>query len=216
MWGYVTDGLVRTPEDSAAYAKVLGSAAWVGDVKYKDLNGDGKISAADQMVIGDANPKWVWGLTNSVRFGRFDASALLTAVRGNDILNAERMRYFTLDGTINIPTEIYDNTFDPKTNPNGKYPIIRQNRKADARFSDLYLEDGSYVRLKNVQVGYNVQLPGARTAHVYVNGVNLYTWTKYTGFDPEVSAFGGTNRMGVDLGSYPQSRIFTVGINTTF
>ncbi|AHG87897.1 TonB-dependent outer membrane protein, SusC/RagA [Gemmatirosa kalamazoonensis] len=216
MWGYVTDGLVRTPQDSVAYSKILGSAAWVGDLKYKDLNGDGKINADDQTVIGDANPKWVYGVTNTLRVGRFDLSALVTAVRGNSILNTERMRYLTLDGTINIPREFYDNAFDPKTNPDGKYPIIRQNRKADARFHDLFLEDGSYVRLKNVQLGYNIKLPGARTAHAYVNGVNLLTWTNYTGFDPEVSAFSGTNRMGVDLGSYPLSRIVTFGINTTF
>jgi TonB-linked SusC/RagA family outer membrane protein len=216
MWGYVTDGLVRSTADSVAYSKVLGSAAWVGDVRYKDLTGDGKITAADQQVIGDANPKWTYGLTNTVRVGRFDLSALVTAVRGNDILNTERMRYFNLDGTINIPTEIYDNTFDAKTNPTGTFPMVRQNRKNDARFSDLYLEDGSFVRLKNVQLGYNVRLPGARTGRLYVNGVNLATWTKYTGFDPEVSSFSGTNRLGVDLGAYPQSRVITFGLNTTF
>jgi hypothetical protein len=94
--------------------------------------------------------------------------------------------------------------------------MIRQDRKNDARFSDIYIEDGSFVRLKNVQVGYNISLPRAHTARIYANGINLYTWTKYTGFDPEVSAFGGSDRPGVDLGSYPQSRIISLGINTTF
>jgi TonB-linked SusC/RagA family outer membrane protein len=216
MWGYRTDGLVRTAEDSAAFSKLLGAAARVGDVRYKDLNGDGKITAADRAQIGDANPTWVWGLNNRVTFGRFDLSALLTAVRGNDIINSERMRYLILDGTINVPREIVASSFDPKTNPAGKYPMIRQDRKADARFSDLYVEDGSYVRLKNVQLGYNLALPGARTAHVYVNGVNLKTWTKYSGFDPEVSAFGSPDRPGVDQGSYPLSRIISFGVNTTF
>ncbi len=216
MWGYTTNGLIRSAADSAAYSKLLGSAIRVGDVSYKDLNGDGKITTADQSMIGDANPKWVWGLSNNVRFGKFDLSTLVTAVRGNDIINAERMRYLNLDGTINVPTEFIDNSFDPKTNPNGKYPLIRQDRKGDARFSDIYIEDGSFVRLKNVQVGYNIGLPRARTARVYLNAVNLYTWTKYTGFDPEVSAFGGSERPGVDLGSYPQSRVVNFGINTTF
>jgi hypothetical protein len=185
-------------------------------VKYKDLNGDGKITTDDQTVIGDANPTWVWGVTNSVRVGKFDLSALVTAVRGNDIINAERMRYLNLDGTINVPQEFIDNSFNPTTNPNGKYPMIRQDRKGDARFSDIYIEDGSFVRLKNVQLGYNLTLPQARTARVYVNAVNLATWTKYTGFDPEVSAFGGSERPGVDLGSYPQARVITFGVNTTF
>jgi TonB-linked SusC/RagA family outer membrane protein len=216
MWGYRTNGLVRSAADSTEYAKLFQGTFRVGDVRYADLNGDGKITTADQTMIGNANPNWVWGLTNTVRFRRFDVSALLTAVRGVSLLNAERMRYLNLDGTINIPYEILHDTFDPKTNPNGRYPMIRQDRKNDARFSDIYVENGSYVRLKNVQIGYNVLLPGARTAHLYVNGINLATWTSYTGFDPEVSAFGGTDRPGVDLGNYPQARTITFGINTTF
>jgi TonB-linked SusC/RagA family outer membrane protein len=216
MWGYRTAGIVSTPEDSAAYSKVIGSAIRVGDLKYVDVNGDGKITSADQTVIGDANPTWVWGVTNSVRFGNFDASALVTAVRGNQIINAERMRYLTLDGTINLPGEYVADSFDPVTNPNGRYPMIRQDRKSDARFSDIYIEDGSYVRLKNVQIGYNVVLPQVHAARVYVNAINLLTRTKYTGFDPEVSAFGGPDRPGVDLGSYPQARTISVGVNTTF
>lgn len=217
MWGFRTAGIVKDAADSAAYSKILGSAAHVGDIKYVDLNHDGKISAdSDQTMIGDANPKWIWGLTNTVSVGNFDFSALLTAVRGNSIINAERMRYMNFDGTINVPKYYIDRSFDPVKNPNGVFPMIRQDRKNDARFSDLYIEDGSFVRLKNVQVGYNLHLPGAYTAHVYVNAVNLLTWTKYTGFDPEVSAFGGTDRSGVDLGSYPQARTISVGINTTF
>jgi hypothetical protein len=128
------------------------------------------------------------------------------------------MRYLILDGTINIPQEIYANTFNPTTNPDGTYPMIRQDRKADTRFSDLYIEDGSYVRLKNVQLGYTLNIPrtNGRTAQLYVNGVNLKTWTKYSGFDPEVSAFGSPDRPGVDQGSYPLSRLVTFGVNTTF
>jgi hypothetical protein len=125
------------------------------------------------------------------------------------------MRYLVLDGSMNVPEEYIQNSFDPVKNPNGKYPQIRQDRKADARFHDLYLEDGSFVRLKNVQLGYRMQV-GGRTAYIYGNAINLLTWTKYTGFDPEVSAFGGVNRPGVDLGSYPMSRIFTFGVNTSY
>jgi len=216
MYGYRTLGLIRTPQDSVAYAAQVGSAKHVGEVRYADLNGDGKITSADQTIIGDANPKWTWGLSNTVRFRKFDLSALVTAIRGNSIINAERMRYLNLDGTINVPKEYIDNSFDPVTNPNGKYPLIRQDRKNDANFSDIYIEDGSFVRLKNVQLGYNFMMPRARSARLYVNAVNLYTWTKYTGFDPEVSAFGGSERPGVDLGSYPQSRVVTFGVNTTF
>jgi hypothetical protein len=80
----------------------------------------------------------------------------------------------------------------------------------------MFIEDGSYLRLKNLQVGYSVTLPRARSARVYVNGLNLLTSTKYKGYDPEVSAFGSPDRPGVDLGSYPQARTITIGINTSF
>jgi outer membrane receptor protein involved in Fe transport len=216
MWGYTTDGLVRTPEDSAAYAKVLGAAARVGDIRYRDVDGDGKISTDDQGVIGDANADWVFGVSNRVTFGRFDVSALVTAVRGNEIINAERLRYLNLDGSMNVPRRYVDESFHPTDNPTGRYPMIRQDRKTDSRFHDLFIEDGSYVRLKNVQVGYNLTLPGSRNARLFVNGINLLTWTDYTGFDPEVSAFGSPERPGVDLGSYPQSRIISFGVSTTF
>ncbi len=216
MWGYTTAGIVQNAADSAAYAKVLGAAAHIGDLKYADINGDGKVDANDQHVIGDANPKWTWGWNNTFRIGKFDASALVIAVKGNSIINAERMRYITMNGSINIPTYYLQNAFDPKTNPNGTFPMILQSRQADTRFSDIYIEDGSFVRLKNVQLGYNVSLPRVHSARVYVNGINLLTHTRYTGYDPEVSAFGDPAHPGVDLGSYPQQRTFTFGVNTSF
>ena len=216
IWGYRTDGIVRSAEDSADYRARTGQNVPVGELMYRDLDGNGAITEADREQIGDANPSWTWGLTNTLRFGRFDVSTLVTAVRGNDILNAERMRYFTLNGSMNVPDEYVQNAFHPETNPDGIYPMVRQSRQADARFHDMYLEDGSFVRLKNVQIGYRLALPNARSAYIYANGINLATWTDYSGFDPEVSAFGGVSRPGVDLGSYPQARTFTFGINTTF
>ena len=135
---------------------------------------------------------------------------------GNSIINADRIRYLTLNGSMNVPREYVTNAFDPQTNPNGKYPMIRQDRQYDTRFNDMFIEDGSYVRLQNVQLGYTLSLPQARSARLYVNAINLVTWTRYTGFDPEVSAFGGPERPGVDLGSYPQARLISIGMNTTF
>jgi TonB-linked SusC/RagA family outer membrane protein len=216
MWGYRTNGIVRTPADSIAESDLQNKAVRVGDIRYVDVNGDGDINAQDQTVIGDANPDWVWGLSNRLAWKRFDLSALVTAVRGNSIINAERIRYMVLDGSMNVPTEFIENSFDPTNNPDGKYPQIRQDRKTDARFHDLFIEDGSYVRLKNVQLGYNLPIPTARTARLYLNAINVLTWTDYTGFDPEVSAFGSPDRPGVDLGNYPMARTFTFGLSTTF
>ncbi|HEY0778563.1 MAG TPA: SusC/RagA family TonB-linked outer membrane protein, partial [Gemmatirosa sp.] len=216
MWGYTNNGVVKNAADSAAYAKLLGSAAHIGDLKYADINGDGKIDANDQHVIGDANPKWQWGWNNTVHYGKFDASALVIGVKGNSIINTERMRYLTMNGTINIPTYYLQNAYNPTTNPNGIFPMVLQSRQADTRFSDIYIEDGSFIRLKNVQLGYTLNLPRARNTRVYVNGINLLTHTRYTGYDPEVSAFGDPTHPGVDLGSYPQQRTFTFGLNTSF
>jgi TonB-linked SusC/RagA family outer membrane protein len=218
MWGYRTDGLVRTAADSVAYAALNPGAFRIGDVRLVDTNGDGVINAADQVMIGDANPDWTWGLNNRLSLGRFDLSALVTGVHGNDIINTERMRHLTLNGSMNVPREYVENAFHPEINPDGKYPMIRQSRQtiANARFIDAYIEDGSFVRLRNVQLGYQLPLRTAQSARVYVNAINPITWTNYSGYDPEVSAFGSPQMPGVDMGSYPQQRIFQIGVSTTF
>ena len=216
MWGYQTDGLIRTAQDSIDYA-ALGSPGFIGDYRLVDFNGDGELTPADQMQIGDANPNWVWAVSNRWAWGKFDLSALVTAVQGNSIINTQRISYLQLDGQgRNLPKEYIENSFNPTTNPDGKYPIIRNNRPGYGKFLDVFVEDGSYVRLKNVELGYQFSLPRARSARVYVSGTNLLTSTHYTGFDPEVSAFGSVDRPGVDMGSYPVSRQISVGINTSF
>jgi hypothetical protein len=128
------------------------------------------------------------------------------------------MTFLVLNGQSgNVPADILANAYDPVTNPDGIYQMPRITRGGFGnKFLDVFVEDGSYVRLKNLQVGYRVNMPGAHTARVYVNGINLLTSTKYSGFDPEVSAFGGTDRPGVDQSSYPGTRLVTVGVNTTF
>ncbi len=216
MWGYVTDGIIKSAADSASYAARAGSARRVGDLRYRDVDGDNKITAADQTVIGDANPKWVWGVTNSFNRGKFDASFLVTAVRGNDVIRVDRLSMLVLNGSANVQREFVANAWDPVTNPDGRYPMVRQSRQVETAFNDLYVEDGSFVRLKNVQLGYRVPLRRAQSARVFVNAVNLLTWTKYGGYDPEVSAFGSTAMPGVDQGSYPQSRTVSVGVSTQF
>jgi TonB-linked SusC/RagA family outer membrane protein len=216
MWGYVTNGIVKTAADSAAYATLAGSARRVGDVMYRDVNGDGKITAGDQTVVGDANPSWIWGVTNTFNRGNLDASFLVTAVRGNDIIRVDRMSMLVLNGNGNVQREFLENAWDPTTNPNGRYPMVRQSRQVETSFNDLYVEDGSFVRLKNLQVGYRLPFVRGRSARVYANAINLLTWTKYSGFDPEVSAFGSTAMPGVDQGSYPQSRTVSIGVSTQF
>jgi hypothetical protein len=214
----VVQGLIKTPADSIAYATFAGSASWIGDYKLKDLDGDGKLTSADQTVVGDANPTWTYGMNNTWSLGRFDFSALVTAVRGNSIINTERMTFLVLNGQSgNVPRDVLANAYDPTTNPNGTNQMVRNNRGGFGnKFLDVFVEDGSYVRLKNVQLGYRVPLPRSKSARLYLNMVNLLTSTKYSGFDPEVSAFGGTDRPGVDQGSYPGSRLITIGLTTSY
>ena len=218
IWGFRTDGIFRTQGEVDAYTTVQPDAR-LGDYRYKDVNGDGHITDADKTMIGDVNPRYTWGLTNRVTVGRFDLSALVMGVFDCTILNSERLVYLLLNGGGNIPREYYDNAFDPVTNPNGKYPMIDGTRQAWGRFSDAFLEDGSFIRLKNVQLGYELPpslVRGVRSARIYLNAVNLWTLTRYSGYDPEVSAFSNSAMRGVDLGSYPQSRLFSAGMSLTF
>jgi len=219
IWGYQTDGIFRDTAAVSAYKSVQPDAQ-LGDYRYKDLNGDGHLTDADKTMIGNVNPDYVFGITNRITFGRFDFSALIQGVHGNNILNANRLQFLALNGFGgNIPLEYYRNAFDPVTNPNGKYPMVTANRVGVGRFSDAFVEDGSYIRLKNVQLGYELPprvVPGAQSARVYVSAINLLTSTDYTGYDPEVSAFSTTAMRGVDLGSYPQSRLLTFGMTLTF
>ena len=220
MWGYQTDGLIKTAADSLAYSTAYGAPASMGFYRIKDLNGDGKITAADQTIIGDANPKWIYGMTNTVSLGRFDLSALVTAVKGNSVINTALMTYLVMapnQNFTNVPEAIYKNSYHPTTNPNGKYPMPSINSMGFSnKFVDVFVEDGTYIRLKSLQLGYRVNLPGAQSARVYVSGTNLFTRTNYSGFDPEVSAWGGTDRPGVDQASYPGQRQITVGVSATF
>ena len=218
IWGYRTDGIFRSQGEVDAYKSVQPDAK-LGDYRYSDLNGDGKLTAADETMIGDANPRYTWGITNRVTVGRFDLSALVTGVIGNTIVNSSRLVYLRLNGSGNLPRGYVENAFDPVTNPTGTYPRIDGTRQGFGRFSDAFLEDGSYIRLKNVQLGYELPsalVRGVRSARFYVNVINLLTFTDYTGYDPEVSAFSNTDMRGVDLGSYPQARLFTVGMSVTF
>ena len=221
IWGYRTDGIFRTQADVDAYNKnIRASDAHIGDYRFANVNGDTLLNDDDRTKIGDVNPDYTWGVTNRLRFGKVDLSALVTASHGNSIINSSRLTYLVLNGNNgNIPYEYYTNAFDPTTNPDGKYPMIRSDRANAGRFSDAFVEDGSYIRLKNVQLGYELAqrlIPGVETARVFLNGINLWTHTKYSGFDPEVSAFSDASMRGVDLGSYPQARTFTFGLSATF
>jgi TonB-linked SusC/RagA family outer membrane protein len=190
-----------------------------GVVKYKDQNNDGEITTADRTVIGCGLPDWFGGITNNIRYKDFDLSFMFQFNYGNDILNATRL-YSTQSQSerINLLSEVSDR-WTP-TNTSSRVPSARGYVKNE--LYSRYVEDGSFLRLKNITLGYSLPEKWARKLSLsklraYVSAQNLYCWTKYTGYDPEVN-MRGNNPMtpGVDWGAYPKSRVFTFGIDVQF
>lgn len=193
-----------------------------GAARYHDINGDGQITpSGDFTIIGDPNPDITWGLNSSVNFGQFDFTIFLRGVHGNEIRNLQQSEGGDGAQKINQIKGILENSWTPE-NTDASRPKIDANRDFIAfRNSDFFVEDGSYIRLQNVALGYtlpdNLSPSFLDRARVYVSAQNVLTFTDYSGFDPEVSNAGQSNfSRGVDYDSYPRSRTFTTGINLTF
>ena len=221
------DGIYKTvAEVQAAFPKSAplsdeDAKKLVGKVRYKDVNGDGLFSPTlDRTVVGNVNPKFVWGFNNTFNYKGLDLGVFFQGSYGNDIINNVRRNLDNLGATdhSNISQAAYDSRWT-ETNPNGTTPRAGNDDTVPLLFSNRFVEDGTYVRLKNVSLGYNFTFTqyGLRTARLYASLTNLYTWTHYTGYDPEVNAYGqDPSRRGVDLGNYPTARSFSVGVNVGF
>jgi hypothetical protein len=254
MMGYIEEGLFQSKEEIEKSAVPVDQAGnrvlvdaqrgiWVGDVKYKDVNNDGKIDQNDMTVIGNPWPKLTGGFTNSFTYKGFDLSVLVTGAFGNDVYNyiaaeASNPNNINLSRNLLVKSMEYaklstDAAGNPiLTNPGTRVPRIANNQvSADnnfGRITDRFLEDGSYIRLKNVSLSYSIPasilgytkvIKGLRAT---VGIQNLYTWTKYTGYDPEVGAYigqgsaGNNQAIGIDFGRYPISPMYTATINVNF
>ncbi len=220
FWGYVTDGIFQNQSEVFAHigstGKPLQPNAKPGDVRFVDVNGDGVINADDRTMIGNPTPAWTLGFNGNIEYKNFDFSVLIIGTYGNDVFNgAQRqdLRY------TNRPVSALDRwTEEGSSNTVPRYTWIDVNN--NYRVSDLYIEDGSFVRIKNVQLGYTIPRPiltrmGALNWRFYVSAENLFTLTKYTGPDPEIGAMTSFD-IGIDRGIYPQARIFRVGTSITF
>ena len=213
FWGYKTDGLFQTVAQIAASPTQTG--AQPGDIKYKDINADGVINSADQTSLGNAFPKFTIGWNLNLVYKQFDFTAFIYLSEGNKIFKAwDRNANFT-----NKPSTILARWTGPGTTNNAEYPLYTFTDPNDnARVSDRYIEDGSFVKIKNLQLGYTIPksvLKGENTSfRIYAQVKNAYTFTKYTGFDPEIS--GGLLNSGVDYGYYPQARVFLLGLDFKF
>ncbi|WP_020601299.1 SusC/RagA family TonB-linked outer membrane protein [Spirosoma panaciterrae] len=192
-----------------------------GRVKYKDLNGDNVINQLDKTIIGNPNPDFIYGLNSVMSFKGFDLTLFIQGTQGNNLVNVSSINN-TLDYGfgLNMPREVYLNHWTP-TNTNAKYPVI--SRANSYNYSNRFVEDGSYLRLRTIQLAYNLPLQTLkvnwmRSAQIYASGQNLLTLTKYSWWDPEVNSQGGANSIGqgIDHYSYPTSKAVTFGIRVGF
>lgn len=202
---YVFDGIYQTGE-----AILPGSGSRTGGVKVKDLNNDHQITGDDQRITGQANPKYTVGFSSNLRYRSWDLSFFLAAVQGNQIFNLSRFSFENAPGGKNVLAGMA-NRWSP-TNPNNEYPSGFQGGRTPV--SDRFVEDGSYVRLKNISLGYKLpKMKGITSARVYISANNLFTITSYSGYDPEVNSFGGSNTViGVDNIVYPAARSLLFGL----
>jgi len=273
FYGYVTDGIYQSIEEVMA-GPVQGdnmphtvdgngvwhasqnpadynqyNTTWVGDIRFKDLNGDGHITEQDRTNIGSPMPKFTFGWTNTFTYKNWDLSIFLNGSYGNKVLNYLNMRVGNMkSGWSNQPTSVLSRTklapIDPEktydgsgnvwnwyedptnvrvANPGATLPRATTGDPNDNdRLSDRYIEDGSYLRVKNITLGYSFPkrwLEKARIENVrmQVNIQNLLTFTKYTGYDPEIGAStASVNVMGLDNGRYPSPTVYSFGVNITF
>lgn len=255
--GYEVEGLFTSVEDAQNSARPVdnngnlrpvdaANGLWVGDVKYRDINGDGKITVDDETFIGNPWPKLTAGLTNTFNYKNFELSVLFTSSFGNDIYNY--IRAVNLNpNNVNLSRNFLIEAADYarlSTDGSGKVIIensgtsvarIANNQIASdnnyARNSSRFVEDGTYVRLKNVTLSYTVpqKILGytkfIKDARIILGAQNLITWTNYSGYDPEVGAYVGTGAsgggqgnqaIGLDFGRYPLSPMFSASISVNF
>ena len=218
FWGYKTNGIFQNQSEVDSYVNAQGKKlqpnAQAGDVIFVDYNGDGVIDDADKMMIGKGDPDWTYGLSLTASWKNFDLNMLWAGSIGNDIFDATRrldLRY------VNLPQKMI-NRWHGEGTSNTMPRFTWTNDNDNYRASDLYIHDGSYLRLKNIQLGYT--LPQMLTRKVFINSLRFYiavenfiTITSYKGLEPEISY--GT-QSGIDRGYYPQSRTFTIGANIKF
>jgi TonB-linked SusC/RagA family outer membrane protein len=223
FYGYVADGFFQSDAEAAASGQ---DGAKAGRIKFRDVNGDGKITADDRTIIGSPHPKFTSSLDLGYRYGNFDISGTVFGTFGNDIFDNQKEWYVFREFNTNVRKDLLANSWTP-TNPNAKYPRIDISDTYSSAISSFYVEDGKYIRMRNLQLGYNVPSSLSRwlsATRVYVQAENLFTITGYNGLDPslpaaDVNGAAGDIRdqyMGIDRGSYPSSRTFSVGITASF
>ena len=202
FWGYVSKGV--DPE--------------TGDLVYEDRNGDGEITPLDKTWIGNANPKFTFGMTNNFSWKGLNLNILITGSYGNDIFNASRIETEGMASANNQTTTVLRRW----RIPGQQTDVFRSDNPAwNVKNSSYWVEDGSYLKVKNITLSYDITSPKLKRINItriqpYISLQNFITWTGYSGYDPEVSQSESATQMGIDWGTYPNVRTVVVGLNLTF
>lgn len=215
MRGFVQDGVWQSSE--AAEAAIYGS--FPGAPKYLDINNDNQINGEDVAVIGSALPDYTFGWNNTFRYGNLDLNIFIQGVKGNDIYNLGRVRSDRTSGDADATGIAILDRWTPQ-NEATNVPSFEGTNSREELQSSRWLEDGSYIRFKNIALGYNfpsdvLNRINLSQARFYVSGTNLITFTDYTGFDPESTNQVDT-QAGLDTSSYPSQKTITVGVDLRF
>ena len=220
FYGYQQLGIFQSQAELDAYPHFSDSRP--GDVKYADVNGDGKITADDRTTIGNNQPDFIYGITNSFSFRGFDLNIVTQGVQGGQILNLSRRFFEGQEGNANQITTVLNRWHSAQDPGDGVTP--RANSRSTGnnnQVSSRWVERASYFRIRNITLGYNVpktvlQRIKLQSLRLYGGAQNLLTVSKYIGYNPEVSGFEGPLTGGVDYGSYPLARTYTIGLNIGF
>ncbi|WP_240163916.1 SusC/RagA family TonB-linked outer membrane protein [Spirosoma taeanense] len=222
FYGLKIDGIYQNQSEVDAGPKYPGYAA-VGKYKYHDTDGDGTITDNDRMFLGNPHPDFTYGINLNLGYKNFDLSAFFQGVQGNELLNmVKRWVDFNNQAGNRSLRMLYD-SWTPE-NPDAVLPILDANDSRSQQPSSYFIEDGSYFRMKNLTLGYTLPASLAQkirfeNARVFLQAQNLFTITKYSGIDPEVTSVGstpGSTVLGVDQGNYPNSKMYQIGLNFGF
>ena len=223
-YGYIVDGVIKDQAEADAAPK-FGTYTKEGTFKFRDINGDNKITAADRTIIGDPHPDFTYGLNLNLGYKNFDLTMFAQGSQGNEIFNY--VRYWTDFNTFqgNRSIELLNDSWK-KSGDIAKLPRLNSGDATSQQISSYFIEDGSYMRIKNLQLTYSIpnhltSRLGISNAQIYLQGQNLLTLTKYTGLDPDINlrTSGNDNQdihMGIDEGAYPVAKSFLIGARLSF
>ena len=195
-----------------------------GSIKYRDLNENGYLDDGDKTILGDPNPDFTYGLSTSFSWKGLSLSASIDGSYGNELTNVNLIQETKITSTTssysNVRREAYFQAWTPE-NPDTWYPKLQGMGNEELKLmTDRWVEDASFLRISNVSLSYILPLPKnkvVRDITLGVSGRNLYVFTKYSGWDPEVSSYGNSmERIGLDMGSYPTARTYSVDLKFTF